>query len=145
MMHVDPKVQPRFCRPRPVPYAVRNKVEVELECLEREGFIEPVQFSNWAAPIVLVVKRNGSIRICGDYKVTVNKAAKVDLYPFPGIDDLFASLSGGLAFSKLDLAHAYQQLLLEDSSRQLVMINKHRGLNRCNHLPLGLSSVPALF
>ena len=135
-IHVDPEVKPRFCCPRPVPYALRNKVEVELERLEREVVIEPVQFSDWAAPIVPVVKRDGSIRICGDYKVTVSKAAKVDSYPLPRIDDLFASLSGGLAFSKLDLAHAYQQLPLEDSSRQLVMINTHRGLYRYNRLPL---------
>ena len=43
---------------------------MELERLEREGVIEPVQFSDWAAPIVPVVKRDGSIWICGDYKVT---------------------------------------------------------------------------
>lgn len=56
---------------------------MELEHLEHEGVIEPVQFSNWAAPILPVVKRDGSVQICGDFKVTVNKAAKVDSYPIP--------------------------------------------------------------
>ena len=49
-----------------------------LDKLEEEGIIEPVDFSEWAAPIVPVVKRDGSIRICGDYKLTINQAAEVD-------------------------------------------------------------------
>jgi hypothetical protein len=58
-------------------------VEKELERLEQQGVIEPIKFSDWAAPIVPVIKSDGSIRICGDYKVTVNQAAKVDHYPIP--------------------------------------------------------------
>jgi len=68
----------------------------------------PVEFSQWAAPIVPIVKGDGTIRICGDYKLTVNGAAKTDSYPLPRIEDLFASLTGGQVFTKLDLAHAYQ-------------------------------------
>ena len=77
-IHIDPQVQPKFCRARPVPYALRVKVEHELDRLEKDGVIEPVQFSDWAAPIVPVVKKDGSVRICGDYKLTVNQAAKTD-------------------------------------------------------------------
>ena len=87
---------------------MRNLVEKELERLQLQGIIEPVKFSDWAAPIVPVLKKDGGIRICGDYKLTVNRAAKVDTYPLPCIDNLFAALAGGKAFSKLDLAHAYQ-------------------------------------
>ena len=90
--------------------------------------IEPVQFSDWAAPIVPVLKQDGSMRICGDYKITVNRAAKTDPFPLPRINDLFASLAGGKTFSKLDLAHAYQQLELDEESRKLVVINTHNGL-----------------
>ena len=93
-LHVDPKIPPRFCKPRTVPFALRDKVNKELERLEKAGVIEPVQFSDWAAPIVPVLKQDGSMRICGDYKVTVNRAAKVDSFPLPRIDDLFASLHG---------------------------------------------------
>ena len=89
-------------------------MEAQLDKLEAAGIITPVQFSQWAAPIVPVLKRDGSIRICGDYKVTVNLAAKTDTYPLPKIDDLFASLSGGKLFSKVDLASAYQQILLDE-------------------------------
>ena len=56
-----------------MPYALRTKVEQELDRLEKSGIIEPVQFSEWAAPIVPVVKRDGAIRVCGDYKLTANQ------------------------------------------------------------------------
>ena len=80
----------------------------ELDRLEQQKVIEPVQMSEWAAPIVPVMKPDGSIRICGDYKLTINQAAKPDVYPLPRVEDLFATLAGGKFFSKLDLAQAYQ-------------------------------------
>ena len=79
-------------------------MDQELERLEKAGVIKPVQFSDWAAPIVPVLKRDGSVRVCGDYKVTVNQAAKPDSYPLHRIDDLFTVLTGGKIFSKLNLA-----------------------------------------
>ena len=57
--------------------------------------IEKTNYSNWAAPIVAVPKPNGTVRICGDYKVTVNPVLQVDQYPVPKAEDLFASLPGG--------------------------------------------------
>ena len=107
-------------------YALRTKVEQEVSRLEKDGVIKPVQFSTWAAPTIPVLKQDGSLRICGDYKVTVNRAAKTYCFPLPRIDDLFASLAGGKAFSKLDLAHAYQQLELDDKSKELVVINTQK-------------------
>ena len=144
-IHVDAQARPSFYRPRSVPYAMRGKVEKELEHLEQQGIIEPVQFSDWAAPIVPVLKKDGSVRICGDYKLTVNRAAKLDTYPLPRIDDLFASLSGGKRFTKLDLAHAYQQVPLDDESKELVTINTQKGLFRYNRLPFGVASAPSIF
>lgn len=64
--------QPKFFKARPVLYALKPKIEAELERLEKQGTIEPVRFSEWAAPIVPVVKSDKSIRICGDYKLTAN-------------------------------------------------------------------------
>ncbi len=144
-IHVEHQARPQFFRPRPVPYALRSKLEKELERLEETGVIEPVRFSDWAAPIVPVMKKDGSVRVCGDYKVTVNQVATLDTYPLPRIEDLFASLAGGKAFTKLELAHAYQQVLLHEDSKQYVTINTHRGLYRYNRLPFGVASAPAIF
>ena len=144
-IHVDPTAPPQFHKARPLPYTLQKKVERELERLESQGVIEPVQFSDWAAPVVPVIKGDGSVRLCGDYKVTVNKAAKQDRYPIPRIEDLFSSLSGGKEFSKLDLSHAYQQVQLDEASRQYVTINTHKGLFCYNRLPFGISSAPSIF
>ena len=115
-LHVDSSQQPRFYRARPVPYSLRTRVEAELNRLQDIGVISPVQFSDWAAPIIPVVKRDGNIRICGDYKLTVNAVSKTDPYPLPRIEDIFASFSGGKLFTKLDLSHAYQQIPLAKDS-----------------------------
>ena len=144
-IQVDPQAQPRFCKPRPVPYALRDKVNEEIERLEKAGIIEPVQHAEWAAPIVPVVKQDGTIRICGDYKMTVNQAAKQDIYPLPRVDDLLASLAGGKHFTKLDLAHAYLQVPLDEESRQFVTVNTEKGLYQYTRLPFGVSSAPSIF
>ena len=91
-IHLDPEARPKFLKARPVPYAMTGKIEVELKRLQDEGTIEPVQFSEWAAPIVPILKPDDSIRICGDYKSTVNQVSKLDSYPIPKVEDLLATL-----------------------------------------------------
>jgi len=145
VLYVDKEASPRFFKARPLPYALKEKVELELEQLVKDGVIEPVQFSEWAAPIVPIVKVDNSIRICGDYKLTVNRVCKVDSYPIPKIEDLLANLAGGKTFSKLDLSHAYSQLPLDEESKKFVTINTHKGLFQYNRLPYGVSSAPGIF
>lgn len=144
-IYINPEATPVFCKPRPVPYAMKEKIDKELERLEKEGTITRAMFSEWAAPIVPIVKPDGSLRICGDYKVTVNKVSKLDNYPIPKTEDLLAVMGGGLSFTKLDMSQAYQQLLLDDKSKEYVTINTHRGLYRYNRLPYGVSSAPGIF
>ena len=124
---LDHTVQLRFCKPQTVPFSLKGKIEKELDCLVKQGVIEPITFSEWAAPIVPVLKKDGTVRICGDYNLTVNQAAKVDSYPLPKINDLFASLAGGQRFSKLDLASAYLQIPLDEATQKVLMINTHKG------------------
>ena len=69
-----------------------------------------------------------SVRICGDFRITVNPVSKLDRYPIPKIEDLFARLQKGRYFTKLDLSQAYQQLPLDDDSKKFVVVNTHRGL-----------------
>ena len=137
--------QPIFCRPRSVPFAIKEQIERELERLEKTGVICPVNHSEWATPIVPIPKPDRSIRICGDYKVTVNAALHVDQYPLPIPEELFATLSGGKQFTKLDLSNAYQQLPLDKESRKMCTINTHKGLYQYSRLPFGIASAPAIF
>ena len=144
-LQVRPEAVQKFCKARPVPFAIKAAVDQELDRLESSGILEPVKHSKWAAPIVVVPKRDGKFRVCGDYKVTVNQALEVDQYPLPKPEDLFATLTGGKKFTKLDLSQAYQQVLLDEKSRDYVVINTHRGLYRYNRLPFGVASAPAIF
>ena len=144
---LDPHATLRFCKARPVPYALKTKVEEELDCLPAEGIIEPRQFADWAAPIYIVPVLKGvqTVRICGDFKQTINQASKLDKYPIPRIEDLFAGLAGGTCFSKLDLSKAYLQIPLDNEAQAIAVINTHKGLYQFNHLPYGVSSTPGIF
>ena len=64
---------------------------VLLSFCERAGTIEPDQYSEWATPIVPVMKSDGTVRLCRDYKLTVNKVSKLDGYPIPKLDDLYTN------------------------------------------------------
>ena len=134
-----------YRKARPVPYALRQQVEAELDRLEHQGIIKKVEQSRWAAPIVIVPKADKLSRICGDYKVSVNPWVRTEGYPLPTIQDLFLSLANGKFFSKLDLQHAYQQLEVEESSQELLTINTHKGLYQYTQLPFGISSAPSIF
>ena len=136
---------PRFCRPRPIPFAIKETVSRELDRLEATGILRKVDHSDWAAPIVPVPKKDGTIRVCGDFKVTINPMLQVDQYPLPNPNELMASLAGGKHFTKLDLTAAYQQMLLDDESTKLVTLNTHKGLYECTRLPFGVASAPAVF
>ena len=137
--------RPKFCKARAVPYALKEAIENDLNRLEGLGIIEKVNTSDWATPLVPVVKPDGSVRLCGDYKITVNPVLQVDHYPMPTPEDLFATLAGGTLFSKIDLSQAYNQVLLEPESREYLTVNIHKGLYRYTRLPFGVASAPALF
>lgn len=98
---------PKFCRPRTVPFALKGAVEQELARMEEKGILKNVSHSEWATPVVPVPKKDGQIRICGDYKATVNQDIDIDQHPLPRPEDLFATLAGGKFFTKLDLSMAY--------------------------------------
>ena len=80
---------PKFHRPRPVLYALHSKVDEELDRLQQEGIIRQINRSEWASPIVIVRKADRSIRVCGDYKVSVNSYLETECYPMPNPQDLF--------------------------------------------------------
>lgn len=142
---LEHNVQPRFMKARCLPYVLRSKVEDELKRLQEEGVIKPVQYCEWGTPIVPVCKPDGTVRICGDYKITVNRFAALDRYPLPRVEDLYATLAGGQKFTKIDLSHAYSQIELDEPSRLVTTITTHVGLFQYTRLPFGINSAPAIF
>ena len=101
--------------------------------------------SDWATPVVVVRKPGGKVRICGDFKVTINPMLKNNVYPLPLPEELFHKLHGGTKFTKLDLADAYLKIELDENSKQLVVHNTHQGLYCYKRMPFGLSCAPAIF
>lgn len=137
--------KPVFCKARTVPFSLKKKIQEKLDQLEKAGIIKKVQTSEWAAPLVPVIKPSGELRLCGDYKLTINKAINMDTYPLPLIDELFACLSGGVSFSKLDLSQAYHQLPLADASQKFTTINTPNGLYQYLRLPYGINTAVGIF
>ena len=124
-LDVKSEVKPKKNKPRSVPYILKQKVADELDRLCNLGIISPVKTAKWATPIVPVVKKDGTIRICGDFKSTVNQATHIETYPLPRVEELFSNLAGGKYFSKLDMSSAYLQLLLAVLSKEYLTINTH--------------------
>lgn len=146
-IHIELKngALPRFLKCRNIPFALKDDVLTELNRLVQLGILEPTQYSEWATPIVVVRKKDGSLRICGYYRSTVNQAVKSNVYPLPTSQELFAKLGKGRFFSKLDLAQAYQQLVVDDTTAELLTINTVQGLYKVRRLPYGVSVAPGLF
>ena len=144
-LYPDNDAIPKFFKAISVPYAMKDKVGEELVRLKEAGVIEEVSNSEWATPIVPILKKDGSVRICGDYKITLNKVCKLDSYPIPRIDDLYANLAGGKMFTTLDLSNAYLQMPLSNESKPYTTINTHLGLFQYNSLCFGIASAPAIF
>ncbi|XP_055604705.1 uncharacterized protein K02A2.6-like [Uranotaenia lowii] len=145
-LYLKPDSRPVYCPKRPVAYAALPKVDAELQRLQERGIISPVQFSNWAAAIVVVRKSdNVSVRICGDYSTGLNAALESDRHPLPHPDDIFTALAGARIFSQIDLSDAYLQVEVEEESRKLLTVNTHRGLFQYNRLAPGIKSAPGAF
>lgn len=86
---------PKFFKACPVPFALRPKVDEALDRLVVQGILIPVKHSRWETPIVLISQKDGSLRICGDFRCTANTAVLPDVYPLPTVFKLFSSPAGG--------------------------------------------------
>ena len=92
-----------------------------------------------------MLKKNGKVRLCGDYKLTINQVSPTETYPLPRADEIYAKLAGGKLFTKLDMSNAYLQLPLDAESKKFTTINTHKGLFEYTRLPFGVASAPAIF
>ncbi|GJR32487.1 putative reverse transcriptase domain-containing protein [Tanacetum coccineum] len=122
---------------------VRQELSNQLQELADRGFIRP-STSPWGAPILFVKKKDGSFRMCIDYR-ELNKLTIKNRYPLPRIDDLFDQLQGSSVYSKIDLRSGYHQLRVRDED-----IPKTAFRTRYEHyefqvMPFGLTNTPAVF
>ncbi|XP_064214102.1 uncharacterized protein LOC135266773 [Tribolium castaneum] len=139
---VEPNTQPIFLKPRAVPYALRGKVESELDRLEQLQIIEKVTHSTWGTPIVPVVKKDGTIRLCADYKTTLNRVIEEDRYPIPKIEDIFNKMRGGKYFCTLDIQKAYLHMPVDEESAIMQAISTHKGVYKVKRLMFGVKTAP---
>ncbi|XP_060112835.1 uncharacterized protein K02A2.6-like [Heteronotia binoei] len=142
---LDPTVRPIRLKARRVPFALKPKIEAELDRLTAQGVLEPVDYAIWETPIVTPIKPNGEVRICADYKCTINKALQDNPYPVPVVSHVLAALAGSKIFGKLDLAQAYQQLPVDAKTAEAQTIVTHRGAFRVKRLQFGVSVAPGIF
>ena len=117
--------EPVFLPKRPVAYAEQNLVETELERLQQIGVISQVNYSELAAPIVVIQKPYGSIRIFADFSTGLNNALEPHQYPLPLPEDIFSKISNSKYFSHIDLSDAFLQIEVDDESKQFLTINTH--------------------
>ena len=97
-------------------------------------------YSDWGTPLVPVAKKGGGVRLCGDYKVTLNPQLQVAQHPLPNPADMFSALGKCKVFSKIDLKQAFQQLIMDDISQEYCTVSTHLGLFRPKRLPYGVAS-----
>lgn len=144
-LHLRESVQPPFMKNRPVPFAIQPKIEAELKRLENLGVISSTTTAKCAAPIVVIQKKTGDIRICADFSTGLNDALEDHHYPLPLPEDIFAKLTGSKYFSHIDLSDAFLQIEVDDQSKELLIINTHIGLFKYNRLTFGIKTAPTIF
>ncbi|XP_039212987.1 uncharacterized protein K02A2.6-like, partial [Crotalus tigris] len=144
-LKLDPTVTPIRVKARRVHFALKGKIDAELDKFIQQGVLEPVDSSPWETPIVTPLKANGDIRICADYKCTLNKALQQHAYPVPVVSHILASLKGGRVFAKLDLVQAYQQLPVDEAAAVAQTIVTHRGAFKVKRLQFGVNVAPGIF
>ena len=139
---LKPEARPVFIPHRRLPYSLIDPVEKELHRLENAGVISRIEFSEYAAPIVVVKRPDGRIRIVGDYSTGLNSNLESHPYPLPIADDIFAKLNGMGVFSLLDMRDAFSQFEVDEQSRRLLTLNTHKGLYSYNRLAPGIKPAP---
>ena len=134
---------PRKQAARRIPYAARKEVAEQLERMQKTGVIRPSS-SPWSSPVVLVRKRDGTLRFCVDYRV-LNSVTKPDVFPLPRINDLLDQLGKSKCYTTLDLASGYWQIKVHVNSQEKTAFVTHQGLFEFRVMPFGVMNAPAVF
>ncbi|KAL0561310.1 hypothetical protein IC582_001733 [Cucumis melo] len=142
-IELEPGTVPISRAPYRMAPAELKELKVQLQELLDKGFIRP-SVSPWGAPVSFVKKKDGSIRLCIDYR-ELNKVTVKNRYPLPRIDDLFDQLQGATVFSKIDLRSGYHQLRIKDGDVPKTAFRSRYGHYEFIVMSFGLTNAPAVF
>lgn len=135
--------EPVCQRARRLSWQEKNEVDKQIEAWLEDGTISP-STSNYSSPVVLTSKKDGSKRLCVDYRA-LNKKTVRDRYPLPIIEDQLDRLRGAKVFSTIDLRNGFHHVPVDPQSRKYTAFVTHRGLYEFNKTPFGLTNAPAVF
>lgn len=131
--------------PRRVPLPLMEKTKTELDQMEKKGVIEKIEKpTEWCAPMVVVGKANGKVRICTDF-TELNKSVIRERQMLPSVDETLAQLKQSKFFSKLDCSNGFWQIELDERCQHLTTFITPFGRYKYNRLPFGITSAPEVF
>ncbi|KAA0052195.1 pol protein [Cucumis melo var. makuwa] len=142
-IELEPGTVPLSKAPYRMTPAELKELKVQLQRLLNKGFIQS-SVSPWGVPVLFVKKKDGSMRLCIDYR-ELNKVTVKNKYPLPRIDDLFDQLQGATVFSKIDLQSGYHQLRIKDSNVSKTSFCSRYGYYEFIVMSFGLTNAPAMF
>lgn len=140
---LKPGTKPIFCRHRNIVYAFRDAVDREIDRLVDAKIYEPVDSSDWATPLVVVQKSNKTVRLVGDYSVTLNNCIVHEDYPIPNVEEILYDFGCCKNYSKFDIREAYMHMPVSEETAKLLTVNTPRGLFKVNRMNYGIQSAPA--
>ena len=138
-----PRTEPISIPPYKMAPAELRELKAQLEELLSKGFIRP-SISSWGAPVLFVKKKDGSLRLCIDYK-RLNRVTICNQYPLPRIDELFDQLQGSQVYSKIELRSGYHQLRVQEGDVPKTAFRTRYGHYEFLVMPFGLTNAPATF
>ncbi|XP_003372638.1 conserved hypothetical protein, partial [Trichinella spiralis] len=146
-LHVKPRAEPKTFNAKRIAFQLKKPVEAEVQRLVKEGMSESVDPAatplKWATPVVCIDKRNGNVRICGNFRATINPNLLPESHLLPIFEELTTKLVSGQEFSTIDLKDAFLQMLVDEKSQKYPMT--HIGYFQYKRLPFGITSAPAIY
>ena len=144
-LQVKNNKEPVFMKTRNIPLSLKENVKRELDLLVEKRIIHPVKTVKWAAPLVIAFKRNGGLRLCGDYSA-LNNALLEEKFSLSNIEETLPSLQSEIKyFAKLDMSNAFYQLSLSEEFKSLTTCNTEFGLFCYERTPFGIRNAPSCF